>query len=187
MAAVEAEFGRIDGLINNAGISLPDDVVSTDDGTWEKILGVNQMGPFLGMQAVAPVMMKNGGGSIVNIASTLGQYAPATAFAYQATKGAVRMMSRSAALRLAQHGIRVNTVLPGLVDSDFIAGHEHTGALGNSMARIPLGRLGNPEEVSAAVLFLLSDEASYVTGAELIVDGGLISGSASSLKPTEEN
>lgn len=186
-AAVEKKYGRVDGLVNNAGISLPSDVLNTDDETWNRIVNVNQVGPYLGMQIIAPLIIKTGGGAIVNVASTLGKYASAAAFAYQGTKGAVRMLSKSAALYLAPQGVRVNTVLPGLVDTDFIAGHKKTGALENSLERIPLHRVGNPEEVSAAVLFLLSDEASYINGTEIVVDGGMITCSASSLKPAGED
>lgn len=184
---VEETYGRCDGLVNNAGISMSGNVLETTPEIWNKILGVNQVGPYLGMHTIAPLIARAGGGAIVNVASTLGKFASPNAFAYQATKGAVRMMTKSAALALAEHRIRVNTVLPGLVDTDFIARHKENGALGNSVARIPLQRVGEPHEISAAVVFLLSEEASYITGAELVVDGGLISGSTGSLLPQKGN
>lgn len=180
---VESTYGGVDGLVNNAGISVSNNVLDTTMDIWNKILGVNQVGPYLGMHTIAPIMARAGRGAIVNVASTLGVFASPTAFAYQATKGAVRMMTKSAALSLADSGIRVNTVLPGLVDTDFIARHKTSGALDASVNRIPLRRVGEPHEISQAVLFLLSDEASYITGAELVVDGGLISGSVGSLEP----
>ncbi|MDO5701692.1 MAG: SDR family oxidoreductase [Bowdeniella nasicola] len=180
-------YGKVTGLVNNAGISMPGNVLETTEEVWNTVLGVNQLGPFLGMRTMAPLIARSGGGSIVNTASTLGKFASPASFAYQATKGAVRMMTKSAALALAPHKIRVNTVLPGLVDTEFIARHKETGALDSSLSRIALGRIGEPQEISAAVVFLLSDEASYVTGAEIIVDGGLIAGSTGSLLPRQDS
>lgn len=182
---VDETYGRVDALVNNAGISMNGNVLETTEEIWNKILGVNQVGPYLGMHTIAPLISRSGGGAIVNTASTLGKYASANAFAYQATKGAVRMMSKSAALALASHNIRVNTVLPGLVDTDFIARHKKDGALKSTLSRIPLGRVGEPQDITAAVVFLLSKEAAYITGAEMVVDGGLISGSTGSLMPTK--
>ncbi|MGX1856661.1 SDR family NAD(P)-dependent oxidoreductase [Dietzia sp. NPDC055340] len=175
--------GRIDGLVNNAGISLGGTVLDTTPEIWNAVIGVNQVGVWLGMATVAPHMVDARSGAIVNIASTLGKFASEVSFAYQATKGAVRMMSKSAALALGSHGIRVNTILPGLVDTDFIAKQKAAGAINQSVGRIPIGRIGEPAEISEAVLFLLSDGASYISGAELVVDGGLIAGSTGSLKP----
>lgn len=178
-----AAHGRIDGLVNNAGISLGGTVLDTSREIWDKVVGVNQVGVWLGMSTVAPHMVDAGRGAIVNVASTLGVFASPVSFVYQATKGAVRMMTKSAALALGPHGVRVNTVLPGLVDTDFIATHKKIGAIDQSLSRIPLGRIADASEISQTVLFLLGDGASYVNGAELVVDGGLIAGSLGSLTP----
>ncbi|MBH0119785.1 SDR family oxidoreductase, partial [Rhodococcus sp. CX] len=182
--AVRSRFGRIDGLVNNAGIPSNGDVLGTTDEEWARTVSINQTGMFLGMRTIAPVIKESGGGSIVNVASTLGFFASRVGFAYQATKGAVRMMTKSAALALAPDGIRVNTVLPGLVDTPFLDGLRRVGGLADSVARTPVGRLADPREISQGVVFLLSDESSYMTGSELVIDGGLTAGSAGSLQPT---
>ncbi|TAM87116.1 MAG: glucose 1-dehydrogenase [Jatrophihabitans sp.] len=181
--AATAEFGTVTGLVNNAGIMSHGSVLDETPDDWARTIAVNQTGVFLGMQAVAPVMRAAGRGSIVNVASTLGRYASTVGFAYQATKGAVRMMSKSAALALGPAGIRVNTVLPGLVDTPFLGNSRDTGALDDPIGRTPLGRIAEPEEIAAVAAFLLSDEASYVNGAEIVVDGGMTAGSLRSLKP----
>lgn len=177
------EFGPVTCLVNNAGIASSAGVVDTSDDEWARTVAVNQTGMFLGIRQVAPAISAAGGGSIVNIASTLGFFASPVGFAYQATKGAIRMMSKSAALSLAPDGIRVNTVLPGLVDTPFLDDLRSVGALENSIRRTPLARTAQPHEISAAVLFLLSDDSSYMTGAELVVDGGMTAGSTGSLQP----
>lgn len=184
LAEATAAFGKITGLVNNAGISVSSGVLETDEATWHRLIGVNQTGVFLGMKIIAPAIITAGGGSIVNTSSTLGFHASAIAFAYQATKGAVRTMSKSAALLLGSKGVRVNSVYPGLVDTPFIDRHRTNNALESSIARTPLGRIGQPDEISQAVLFLLSDEASYVNGAEIVVDGGMTSGTVGSLSAT---
>lgn len=176
-------FGTITGLINNAGIMSHGSVLDETPEAWARTVAVNQTGVFLGMQAVAPVMRLAGRGSIVNVASTLGRYASTVGFAYQATKGAIRMMSKSAALTLGPDGIRVNTVLPGLVDTPFLGDSRKNGALADPISRTPLGRIAAPEEIAAVAAFLLSDSASYMSGAELVVDGGMTAGSLRSLKP----
>lgn len=181
--AALAEFGRIDGLVNNAGIASGGDALSTTDEEWARTIAVNQTGPFLGIRHVAPAIRDSGGGSIVNVSSTLGFFASSAGYAYQATKGAIRMLTKSAALRLAGDGIRVNTVLPGLVETSFLAPFRAAGALDDSISRTPLGRPAQPEEISAGVVFLLGDEAAYVTGSELVIDGGMTAGSAASLRP----
>ncbi len=178
-----AAFGRIDGLINNAGIMSAGSAMETTADEWARTIAVNQTGAMLGMQACAPAMTK--GGSIVNVASTLGFYASTVGFAYQATKGALRMMSKSAALSLAPKGIRVNTVMPGLVDTPFLGDNKETGALADPISRTPLGRIAQPEEIASVAAFLLSDDASYMTGTELVVDGGMTAGSNKSLKPLD--
>lgn len=177
-------FGRITGLVNNAGITSQGDVLTCTEETWHRVIGVNQTGVFLGMKTVAPSIIAAGGGAIVNTSSTLGFYASPAAYAYQATKGAVRTMTKSAALSLGVQGVRVNAVFPGLVDTPFIDHHRGNNALDNSISRTPLGRIAQPSEISQAVAFLLSDDASYINGAELVVDGGMTAGSLGSLSPT---
>lgn len=176
-------FGRLDGLVNNAGIMSHDSVLDGTAEQWEDTIATNQTGMLLGMRHCAPAMAANGGGAIVNVASTLAFHASAVGVSYQAGKAAVRAMSKSAALRLADDGVRVNTILPGLVDTPFLGDSAATGALDDSIARIPLGRLARPEEIAPAAAFLISTDASYITGAELVIDGGMTAGSATSLQP----
>ncbi len=171
VAASAEEWGAPRILVNNAAVlstrGLEDE---TDDG-WDLLSRVNQRGVWLGMQAVTPGMKETGGGSIVNIGSINGLVAAEGHIAYQASKGAVRMMSKNAAVSLAKHGIRVNCVHPGVMDTAQAhdAGDESDDEF---VAATPLGRLGHPREVADAVTFLASDLASYITGADLAVDGG---------------
>jgi NAD(P)-dependent dehydrogenase (short-subunit alcohol dehydrogenase family) len=159
IATTVAQFGTLDVLVNNAGISgtFDPDLMST--GVWDKLMDVNAKGVFLGMKHALPVMVKAGSGSIVNISSVSGFVAQlGLHMAYNASKGAVRLMTKSAAVQYARKGIRVNSVHPGYRD--------------RMLAAVPMGRVGRVEEVAYAVLFLASDEASYITGTELVVDGG---------------
>ena len=166
------EHGRIDGLVNNAGIYSPDTLLGGSEDTYRRIIDVNQHGVYLGMKTVAPVMVEAGRGSIVNISSISGMRGH-PAIAYVASKWAVRGMTKSAARELARHGVRVNSVHPGAIETDMLAGLGQP-AVDALTGQIPLRRTGRPEELGATVMFLLSDEAGYVTGAELLVDGGLI-------------
>jgi 3alpha(or 20beta)-hydroxysteroid dehydrogenase len=172
VAAVVEQHGRIDGLVNNAGIFASETLLRGSEETYRRIVDVNQVGVYLGMHTVAPVMVENGRGSIVNISSISGMRGHA-AIAYVASKWAVRGMTKSAARELARHGVRVNSVHPGAIETDMLTGlgERSVEAL---VSQIPLGRAAAPEELGATVMFLLSDAASYVTGAELLVDGGLI-------------
>lgn len=178
-------FGKITGLVNNAGISSVGDVLTCEDSNLDQVIGVNQVGVLKGMRAVAPEIIAAGSGSIVNTSSTLGLHASPVSIAYQASKGAVRAMSKSAALALGPRGVRVNTVFPGLVDTPFISRHRATNALTSSIDRTPLGRIASPQEISTVVAFLLSDDASYVNGAEIVVDGGMTAGTLGSLAPQD--
>ena len=167
------EFGKLDVLVNNAGILILKPLDETDEEEWDRTLDINAKGTFLGCKLAAPALQAAGGGSIVNISSIYGLIGAPGAAAYQASKGAVRLLSKAAAVDLAKFGIRVNSVHPGVIDTDMtkelMATPESTKAvLGTTI----LGRPGRPEEVSNAVLFLASDESSFVTGAELVVDGG---------------
>jgi 3alpha(or 20beta)-hydroxysteroid dehydrogenase len=167
----ERQFGKVTALVNNAGVNRPGRLLETDDENWQLHISVNQSGPFYGMRAVVPAIERAGGGAIVNICSGSALHGSHTIYAYCATKWALRGMGRAAAVDLAPRGIRVNTILPGLVDTQMVrdAGFDESTAV----AGIPLGRLGAPEEVADVVAFLLSAESAYITGAEIVVDGGM--------------
>jgi 3alpha(or 20beta)-hydroxysteroid dehydrogenase len=168
-ADVLERHGRIDVLVNNAGMWLGKGLEETSLEEYRRVVDVNQLSAFLGMRAVVPAMREAGGGAIVNISSLAGLRGMLSPLAYAATKWAVRGMSRSAAVELAPHGIRVNAVFPGYVDTDMIDSHQDEIA-----QRVPLGRrLASPDEVAETVLFLASDAARYVSGAELVVDGAV--------------
>lgn len=165
---------RIDILVNNAGIVLDyAQIIETDLENYERVVAVNQTGTFLGMQAVLPSMKSARAGSIVNISSIWGSVGAAGAAAYHAAKGAVRNMTKNAAISYAADGVRVNSVHPGLIWTPLIEAQsdEMNKAI---IAVTPMGRMGTPDEVAAACLFLASDESSFVTGAELNVDGGYL-------------
>jgi 3alpha(or 20beta)-hydroxysteroid dehydrogenase len=169
---VVAEHGRIDVLVNNAGLVgsyLALDEIELED--WHRVIDINQNGVFYGMRTVVPVMKRQRGGSIVNVSSIWGIVGASGVSAYQASKAAVRMMSKNAALSFVSDGIRVNSLHPGLVETPMIAGQsaEMTTAVA---AATPMGRAAQPREIAYAALFLASDEASFITGAELAVDGG---------------
>jgi 3alpha(or 20beta)-hydroxysteroid dehydrogenase len=179
VTAAEETFGGFQLLVNNAGIVaplLPCSILSPDE--YLRVVMVNQYGPFLGMQASIPAMAAAGGGAVVNVASTDGHQGMPLMTPYVAAKHALIGMTKSAALELAASGIRVNTVSPGGVDTPLMSGSA-TGGLdvGAIIATtVPMARLGRPEEIAAAVSFLLSDDASYITGADIVVDGGMICG-----------
>ncbi len=178
-AAIEAttrRFGGLDILVNNAGISgsAYADVLETD--AWHKVMGVNATGVFLGMKFAIPAMRARGGGSIINLSSIsgfVGQHR--IHLSYNASKGAVRIMTKSAAVQFGRDKIRVNSVHPGWMPPMRTSGATADPALrAEMMKRIPLGRPGEIDEVANAILFLASDEASYITGTELVVDGGFL-------------
>lgn len=170
----EKEFGGLDVLVNNAG------VVGTAKGVeeesledWLTVVSINQTGVFLGMKHAIPVMKRSGGGSIINTSSIWGVAGTQEYVAYQATKGAVRMLTRSAALTYAGDGIRVNSVCPGLVLTPMLD-DEPPEAIAEVEQMTPLGRGAQPTEIAYGVLFLASDESSFVTGADLTIDGGFL-------------
>jgi NAD(P)-dependent dehydrogenase (short-subunit alcohol dehydrogenase family) len=168
-----ATYGRLDILVNNAGISGSS--VGNPDGLegWNRIIAVNQTSVFLGTKLAAEQMAKTGGGSIVNISSIMGFVGGASGHpAYHASKGAVRIYSKAAAGRYGPMGVRVNTVHPGYMPPMLNA--TNAGERADKIAATPLRRLGEPIEVAYGVLFLASDEASFVTGTELVIDGGYI-------------
>ena len=165
-------FGRLDVLVNNAGIYKPASLLDTDAALWELHYRVNQLGVFLGMRAAAEVMAKGGGGAIVNVSSNAGMNNVPGMFAYGASKWAVRGMTKLAASELAPLGIRVNSIHPGIIDTPML-GENTPERLKLYESMIPMGRMGTPDEVARLVLFLASDASSYVTGAEITVDGGI--------------
>ena len=166
---VLASYGRIDGLVNNAGIWQPGGVVGTTEADYRRIVDVNQVGVFFGMQAVAPAMIGQRSGSIVNISSVAGLRG-LRAIAYVASKWAVTGMTKTAARELGSHGVRVNSVHPGFINTDMLP----RGVDATIQTQVPMKRVAEAEEVGEVVMFLLSDEASYVNGSEIIVDGGFI-------------
>lgn len=166
-------FGRIDVLVNNAGILLLKMLEDTADDEWDHIFNINAKGTFFGCKYILPGMQKAGGGSIINISSIYGLIGAPGAAAYEASKGAVRLLTKAAAVDFAKFNIRVNSIHPGVIVTemtrDLLKSPEVTHAL---LGTTILGRPGQPEEVSAAVLFLASDDASFMTGSEMVVDGG---------------
>lgn len=170
-AGVE-QFGAINVLVNNAGISPLQRLESVTEADYRRVIDINQVGTFLGMQAVIPAMRESGGGSIVNIASTAAIVGFADIFPYVASKWAVRGMTKAAALELVDYGIRVNAVCPGDTDTPMIRENAETPSASMPPAEdLPFGRWARSEEISAAVVFLASDESSYMSGTELVVDG----------------
>ncbi|TVP50836.1 MAG: SDR family oxidoreductase [Gemmatimonadales bacterium] len=174
------KFGRIDILVNNAGIGGEEGFAQLDDvdlDSWNKFMTVNATSNFLGIKSVVPEMRRNGKGSIINISSMAGMIGGAAGVHYTSSKGATRLLTKGAAVELGPDNIRVNSVHPGFINtpmtSSVLDDHEtREGALKN----IPLGIVGEPEDVAWLVLFLASDEARFVTGAEFLVDGGQTAG-----------
>jgi 3alpha(or 20beta)-hydroxysteroid dehydrogenase len=171
MQQVVARFGRLDVLVNNAGIWLAKGLLDTSPEEYKKVIEINQTGVFLGMTAVAPIMKDAGRGSIINICSSAGLKGGGMPHAYAASKWAVRGMTRAAASELAPFGIRVNAVCPGVIDTPMIHGGQEV--LDRLAKTIPMGRVGTCEEVAQVVLFLAADSSSYVSGAEIAVDAAV--------------
>ncbi len=170
---VERTHGPIDVLVNNAGIQVRSVGIEADDDEWAKVTGVNQRGVFLGMRAVIPGMARRQSGSVVNVASTAALVGMPGSIPYQASKAAVLGLTRGAAVSYGPNNVRVNAICPGLVVTGMTASAS-ADAVEAMKAQIPLRRDGRAEEVSAAVVFLASDESSYITGAVLPIDGGFI-------------
>jgi 3alpha(or 20beta)-hydroxysteroid dehydrogenase len=169
--AAAAALGGLHGLMNNAGIYQPATLMETDAALFERHMRINQLGVFLGMKAVVPLMERSGGGAIVNISSVAGLRGSPGAIAYSATKWAVRGMTKAAAVDLAPRNIRVNSIHPGPIDTpmlDIRTAEQNARRL----EAVPMKRRGTPEEVADLALFLLSDESRYITGAEVAIDGG---------------
>jgi len=170
---ITAEHGRIDVLVNNAGIFRLGGVTTTDQELWDSTIAINQTGVFLGMRAVAPTMIDNGGGSIINISSIAGLRGAGVALAYASTKWAVRGMTKSAAQELAPAGVRVNSIHPGIINTPMLAAFDEAGVREDVRSRIPMGFEATADDVANMALFLPSDESSYCTGSEFVVDGGM--------------
>jgi NAD(P)-dependent dehydrogenase (short-subunit alcohol dehydrogenase family) len=164
-------YGKLTTLINNAGIYWPQGIEAETLEKWNKMIAVNQTGVWLGMKAAVPEMRRAGGGAIVNISSLYGIIGSPSSISYHASKGAVRIMSKAAALEYARQGIRVNSIHPGQIETPILAGltPEQNEQI---KAATPVGRMGKPEEIAYGSLYLCSDEAAYTTGIELIIDGG---------------
>ena len=169
-----SRFGKLDILVNNAGVTSRGMIedISVDD--WTRVMDVNVKGGFLGTKASIPSMRVNGGGSIVNISSGAAiAPQPNTSGAYSASKGAVRIFTKSTAIQYAGENIRCNSVHPGPVETDMLNLSREDGTeLATMKARVPLGRFGSAEDIAYGVLYLASDESSFVTGSELVIDGG---------------
>ncbi|MFP3977559.1 glucose 1-dehydrogenase [Marinobacter sp. KMM 10035] len=171
VSTTEEQFGPVDVLVNNAGITMAKSLLDTSLEDYRRVLDINQVSVFLGMKAVVPSMKKAGGGSIVNVSSINGLVGGA--IGYTDSKFAVRGMTKAAALEVASSGIRVNSVHPGVIETPMIMQGDTKAAVEEFAKHIPLKRLAKSEEVSSLILFLASDESSYSTGSEFVVDGGI--------------
>ena len=168
-------YGKLDVLVNNAGILIRKGVEETTEEDWDCVMAINAKGVFLGTKCVIPAMRQAGGGSIINISSTAGLTGGTGATAaYSATKGAVRLLTKATAIQYAKENIRCNSVHPGDIDTPMVRYElSNPDMLRGIMGRLPLGRIGTTEDIAYGVLYLASDESSFVTGAELVIDGGV--------------
>ena len=174
VSATVSRYGRLDILVNNAGILIHKSIEETTEDEWDRIMAVNAKGVFFGTKHAIPAMREAGGGSIINISSTAGLVGSFDGSpSYTATKGAVRLFTKATAIQYAKDNIRCNSVHPGPIDTPMI---QHTltdpARMERRMQRLPLKRVGTTEDIAFGVLYLASDESSYVTGAELVIDGG---------------
>ena len=174
VAAAVDRFGKLDILVNNAGVARINNVEDTTSDEWDLVMDINAKGVFLGTKAAIPEIRKAGGGSIVNISSIAGLTGGRTS-SYAASKGAVRLLTKSSAIQYAGEGIRCNSVHPGVIETPMTTSIMLNTQEGRDLnaSRHPLGRVGQPEDIAYGVLFLASDESSFMTGSELVIDGGL--------------
>ena len=172
--ATEARLGRLDILVNNAGVRGDGLVEDVSVEEWDRVMNINAKGVFLGTRTALPALRRSGGGSIVNISSQLGMVGVDNSSSqYMASKGAVRIFTKATAIQYAKEGIRANSVHPGPIATPMTeGGRSDPQRYSNTVSRIPLGRYGQPDDVAYGVLFLASDESSFVTGSELVIDGG---------------
>lgn len=169
LKTAEEKFGGVHILINNAGINLPED----GKNNWDKVLDVNLHGAHIGIQNSIPFMQRAGGGSIINISSVSGLIGrKGSPYSYTASKGAIRFISKGIAIDYAEQQIRCNTIIPGPVNTAMMQGVDPE-IMKQRLSEIPLGRYGTPEDVAFAALFLASDESAWMTGAEIVIDGGI--------------
>lgn len=173
VSEAEDKFGPINILVNNAGIAPNKPLEDTTEEEYRKVIEVNQLSAFLGMKTVLPSMRKTENGSMINVSSLAGLIASRNQIAYVASKFAVRGMTKAAAIEFGEYGIRVNSIHPGIIESPMTTSSEMQAMLAEISKTIPLGRVAKPEEVSNLILFLASDESSYSTGSEFVIDGGL--------------
>ena len=174
IAQIIQRFGTLNVLVNNASIYRTAPIEHTTAEEWDEVMAVNARGVFLGTKQAIPAMREAGGGSIVNVSSTAGLVAWERGGVYGASKGAIRSLTKYTAIQHAKDGIRANSVHPGPVDTQMIAANIATPeGRAASIARVPMGRIGSVEDVAYGVLFLASDESSFMTGAELVIDGGM--------------
>ena len=171
----EARFGKLDVLVNNAGIANDEKIEETSEELWERIMQVNAKGVFLGTRKALPAMRRTGGGSIINVSSIAGILGRAlTGSAYSASKGAVRTFTKTTAIQHAPERIRCNSIHPGPVDTPMLAGiSDNPDVLAARTEEVPLGRLGHSRDIAYGALYLASDESAWITGIELIIDGGI--------------
>lgn len=169
ISKTEEKYGRLDGLINNAGILIRNGIFDTSLEEFEKIQSINTNGTFLGMKQAAKLMKNSGGGSIINISSIWGLVGSSTSLAYHSSKGAIRLMTKSAAVELAKDFIRVNSIHPGVIET---AMSEVKNGQHPLKEKTPWPTLGTPEDIAYGAMYLASDEARFVTGTELVIDGG---------------
>ena len=173
VGATIGEFGKLDILVNNAGIGMRAGLEEVTLGQWERTMDVNARGPYLGIKHCAPKMIQGGGGSIVNISSIAAIVGGDASAAYRASKGALRMLTKAMALRYAPYRVRVNSIHPGDVVTPLSQAYlADPCRLAERIDLVPLGRLGRPVDVAYLALYLASDEASYITGSEVTIDGG---------------
>ena len=174
VATAVQTYGKLNVLVNNAGILFRSKIEETTEADWDRIMAVNVKGVFLGTKCAIPALRQAGGGSIINISSTAGLVgSPGATAAYTATKGAVRLFTKATAIQHAMDNIRCNSVHPGPIATDMIKDVlEDRVRWEQRLRRLPMGRAGTPEDVAYGVLYLASDESSYVTGSELVIDGG---------------
>ena len=174
VAAAVSRFGKLDILVNNAGVGGGGGLVEeTTVEAWDRVMDVNAKGVFLGTKAAIPEMRRAGGGSVINISSVYGLVGSGGASAYHASKGAVRLLTKSTAIQYAGEGIRANSVHPGIIDTPMTAASLADPERNRRwLSGTPLGRRGEPDDVAYGVLFLASDESSFMTGSELVIDGG---------------